>query len=385
MQSKKKKRVLLMEASSRQVLPMARAFYAKGYDITTVCEHKSDLGNVTRFKHRCYVVKNIDSDYKTAERVYDEIVTQNEFDIIVPLSDFSAEIAANHKNDWTKKGCYVAVNDLDTFMLAFDKLNTMRICMENNIPCPFTILAEKEDDIDFDSIKYPVVVKPRSACGSIGFHIAEDEKQLRVLIKDNSHGLLLIQEYIPQTGRQFNAHFVLDEQSNVKTAICTQKCRWFPIDGGASTLCRTVDNDYILFICEKLLKTIGWIGYCDLDLMEDPRDGSIRIIEINARISANVKICFLGGANIVQQIIELSENEELTAYVDYRKDVRLRCIHTDFLWFLKSKKRMTADPCWFSSVRTKDQIFSLDDVLPFFSFSITSVLKYKSEMKKRKR
>lgn len=49
MQSKKKKRVLLMEASSRQVLPMARAFYAKGYDITTVCEHKSDLGNVTRF------------------------------------------------------------------------------------------------------------------------------------------------------------------------------------------------------------------------------------------------------------------------------------------------------------------------------------------------
>lgn len=385
MQSKKKKRVLLMEASSRQVLPMARAFYAKGYDITTVCEHKSDLGNVTRFKHRCYVVKNIDSDYKTAEKVYDEIVTQNEFDIIVPLSDFSAEIAANHKNDWTKKGCYVAVNDLDTFMLAFDKLNTMRICMENNIPCPFTILAEKEEDIDFDSIKYPVVVKPRSACGSIGFHIAEDEKQLRVLIKDNSHGLLLIQEYIPQTGRQFNAHFVLDEQSNVKTAICTQKCRWFPIDGGASTLCRTVDNDYILFICEKLLKTIGWIGYCDLDLMEDPRDGSIRIIEINARISANVKICFLGGANIVQQIIELSENEELTAYVDYRKDVRLRCIHTDFLWLLKSKKRMKADPCWFSSVRTKDQIFSLDDVLPFFSFSITSVLKYKSEMKKRKR
>ena len=98
-----------MEASSRQVLPMARAFYAKGYDITTVCEHKSDLGNVTRFKHRCYVVKNIDSDYKTAERVYDEIVTQNEFDIIVPLSDFSAEIATNHKNDWKKKGCYVAV------------------------------------------------------------------------------------------------------------------------------------------------------------------------------------------------------------------------------------------------------------------------------------
>lgn len=385
MRKREKKTVLLMEASSRQVLPMARAFYNAGYDITTVCEHKSDLGNMTRFRKYCYVIKNVDNNVKIAEQFYRRLVEKNRYDIVMPLSDFSAEIAANNKEEWTKCGCYVAVNDYDIFMLAYDKLNTMRICMENSIPCPNTVLVDNSDKIDFSAINYPVVIKPRSACGSIGFHIVDNEVKLKDILSNNSYGPLLIQEFIPQSGKQYNAHFVLDQNHEVKTAICTQKCRWFPIDGGASTLCRTVKNDYILEICEKLLKTIGWVGYCDLDLMEDPRDGSIRIIEINARISANVKICFSVGANIAQQIIELSEREKLSDFRKYKVDQRLRCMHTDLLWFIKSSNRMKSTPSWFSLRRTTDQIFSVDDIIPFISFSITSIMKYKREMNKRKR
>lgn len=379
------KTVLLMEASSRQVLPMARAFKKIGYDVTTVCEHKSDLGNVTRFKDRCIVVNNIDLDMHIAEITYNKIVKENKYDIVLPLSDFSAEIAAKYKVDWEKLGCYVAVNNFDVFMIAYDKLNTMRVCMENNIPCPKTILAKDIKDIDFGTINYPVVIKPRSSCGSVGFHIIVDEYNLKKHINDTLNGPQLIQEFIPQNGRQYNAHFFLDNSHNVKTAVCTEKCRWFPLDGGASTLCRTVKNDYILTICEKLLKKINWVGYCDIDLMEDPRDGSIRIIEINARISANVKICYSVGANIAEQIIALSENRDVNKYLNYTNDQRLRCIHTDLLWFIKSSNRLKSKPSWFSVSRTTDQIFSIDDILPFISFSIISILKYRREMEKRKR
>ena len=374
-----------MEASSRQVLPMARAFHKAGYEITTVCEHKSDLGNVTRFKDHAYIVPNVDGDYEKADAFYRKLVSEKKYDIVLPLSDFSAEIAAKNKGNWETLGCYVAVNDLNTFLLAYDKLNTMRVCMEHGIPCPHTVLAEAAEEIDFAQIKYPVVVKPRSACGSIGFHKVDDEVRLRELLKDNTYGPLLIQEFIPQTGRQFNVHFVLDESHNVKTAICTEKCRWFPLDGGASTLCRTIENRHILDICEELLKEIKWVGYCDLDLMEDPRDGSVRVIEINARISANVKICFACGANIAQQIQQLSEGKSVSDFGQYPIDRRLRCIHTDLLWLIKSNSGMKSDPFWFSVRRTTDQIFSWDDMIPFFIFSITAITKYKREMRKRER
>lgn len=379
------KTVLLMEASSRQVLPMARAFNDLGYEITTVCEHKSDLGYTTKFKNNSIVIEGIDSDFERANKIYNEIISNKKYDVVLPLSDFSAEIAAKNKMKWQKLGSYVAVNDIDTFMLAYDKLNTMRICMENDIPCPVTQIIEDVDELNYENIVFPVVIKPRSACGSIGFHVANCKKELQKLVHDNSYGPTLIQEYIPQNGRQYNAHFVLDENHIVKTAICTEKCRWFPLDGGASTLSRTIKNDYILSICEKLLKQIGWVGYCDIDLMEDPRDGSIRIIEINARISANVKICFASGINIALQICELSENKEVSEFISYNEDVRLRCLHTDLLWFIKSKNRIKANPSWFSLKHTVDQIFSIDDLIPFISFSLTSVLKYKREMKKRER
>lgn len=381
----RKKTVLLMEASSRQVLPMARAFVNLGYEVITVCEHKYDLGAVTRFKKNALIVPGVDSDIDLANRVYDEIVKKNKYDIVVPLSDFSAEIAARNKIKWESYGVNVAVNNWDAFILAYDKLNTMRICMKNDIPCPFTLLVEREEDIDFASIKYPVVVKPRSACGSIGFHKVDSEELLRKLLRDDSHGPMLIQEFIPQTGKQYNAHFFLDNNHEMQMAVCTQKCRWFPIDGGASSLCRTIKNDYIIDICIKLLKEIGWVGYCDIDLMEDPRDGSIRIIEINARISANVKICYVVGADIAQQISAQVEKKPLHIYINNKEDYRLRCIHTDLLWFLKSGKRFETEPSWFSFKNTTDQIFSIDDILPFVCFSVSAVLKYKKEMKKRER
>lgn len=380
------KKVLIMEASSRQVLPMAKGFSKLGYEVTTVCEKKSDLGNSTRYKKYCYVVSEIDSDYDKANKVYNKLIKENNYDLILPLSDFSAEIAANNKEKWEKEyNCKVAVNSLEVFNKAYDKLNTMEICMNNNIPCPYTVLNKNIVDTEYDKINYPVVVKPRSACGSIGFHKVDNENRLKELLKDTSHGPLLIQEFIPETGKQYNAHFFLDNNHNVKTAICTEKCRWFPIDGGASTLCRTIDNPYIIEICTKLLKIIGWVGYCDLDLIEDPRDGSIRVIEINARISANVKICFAMGANIAKQIDELYFSKEVSKLNNYKSDYRLRCIHTDLLWFIKSPNRMNTDPSWFSIKNTIDQIFSIDDIIPFFSFSITSIMKYKNEMNKRKR
>lgn len=380
------KKVLIMEASSRQVLPMAKGFSNLGYEVTTVCEKKSDLGNSTRYKKYCYIISEIDSNYDKANKVYDELIKKNHYDLILPLSDFSAKIAAINKEKWEKEyNCKVAVNRLEVFNKAYDKLNTMKICMSNNIPCPYTILIENITEIEYDKINYPVIVKPRSACGSIGFHKVDNEIRLKELLKDTSHGPLLIQEFIPQTGKQFNVHFFLDKNCNVKTAVCTEKCRWFPIDGGASTLCRTIDNPYIIEICTKLLKIIGWIGYCDLDLIEDPRDGSIRIIEINARISANVKICFSVGANIAKQINELYFFKEVSNLSKYKLDYRLRCIHTDLLWFIKSPNRMKTSPSWFSIKNTTDQIFSIVDPVPFLTFSFTSLFKYKNEMKKRKR
>lgn len=381
-------KVLLPESSGRQVLPMAKAFKKLGCHVTTVQGKKSDLGNVTRFADKKIVVKGVDDDLSVAETFYSDLVKNEHFDVVVPLSDFSAGIFAKLKADVEKQGTYIATNDYPVFMQAFDKLNTMNVCMANGIPCPFTLdEVNGIEDVPQD-VMYPVLLKPRSSCGSIGLHIANNREELAKYIEQvhgENLGNVLVQEFIPQNGKQYNAHFVLDENHQVKTAVLTEKCRWFPLDGGASTCCKTIHNEQILETCSRMLKIMGWVGYCDIDLMEDPRDGVVKVIEINARISANVKLCYAVGIDIAKQILELATDKSVTAYGQYKEDTRMRCLHTDLLWFLKSPNRFRTTPNWFSVVRTTDQIFDLFDPKPFITFSIQAVLKYKREMKKRAR
>ena len=128
---------------------------------------------------------------------------------------------------------------------------------------------------------------------------------------------------------------------------------------------------------------MNWRGAADIDLIQDPRDGIAKIMEINPRVSGSVKVVLNSGVNIAEQIIQLASNEEVSDYLEYKKDIRMRCLHTDILWFIKSPNRFHTSPSWFSWKNTVDQIWSFDDPIPFLTFSIQSLFKYKKEMKKR--
>src|SRR5699024_5306475 len=292
------------EGGSRQTLPMAKAFSELGCRVTTLNSSSLDVGNVSKYPTKKIIGRCTPNDHSGTKNEIERILKNEKYDLVVPMSDFTASLLSKNKAFFSQYA-EIATTDWEIFNNAFDKLNTMKICMDNGIPCPKTILNVESVD-DLKEMKFPVVIKPRSGWGSIGFNIVESKEKLSKILKttDTTLGPMFVQEYIPQTAKQFNAHMFLDSNHNVKTALITEKNRWFPIDGGARTLSITVDRSDIVDICSRLLKEMKWVGYCDVDLILDPRDDVPKIIEINARISANVKICYLVGVNIARQIVE---------------------------------------------------------------------------------
>ncbi|UJL45816.1 ATP-grasp domain-containing protein [Virgibacillus sp. NKC19-16] len=377
--------VLLTEGYSRQTLPMAKAFRELGCQVTTLNASSFDVGYTSKYPTNKIIGCCTEEDYIGTVNTIRQILKDDNFDIVVPMSDFTASLLAENKEEFSQY-VEVATNDSKVFNKAFDKLNTMEICMNNDIPCPQTFIDVKSIE-DLKGIKYPVVIKPRSSWGSVGFNVVNNEDKLKDILStvDKNLGPLFIQEYIPHTGKQFNAHMFLNSNHEVKSAVITEKCRWFPIDGGASTLSVTIESPEIVNICSRLLKEMKWVGYCDIDLMLDPRDQIPKVIEVNGRISANVKICYMAEVNIAKQILENAFSYHVTSYESYKEDLRLRYLHTDILWFLSSTKRLQSKPSWFSLKNTTDQIFSLDDPLPWFTFTFQALKKYKKEMRKRKR
>lgn len=174
----------------------------------------------------------------------------------------------------------------------------------------------------------------------------------------------------------------IDRNGEMKGVCVFAKVRWYPIDGGSSTLNETIDRPDIVADCQKLLQEIGWRGYADIDLIEDTRDGKAKIMEINPRITGSVKICFEAGVNFSQLIVDDSLGKEVKPQFEVAHKY-LRYMHMDVLWFLKSPNRFKCKPSWFSFKNTTDQIFSWADLWVFFAFTFQGFAKLSKDKKKR--
>lgn len=130
------------------------------------------------------------------------------------------------------------------------------------------------------------------------------------------------------------------------------------------------------------MKDINWRGYADIDLIEDTRDGKIKIMEINPRITGSVKICFESGVNFSKMIIDDFLENEVQPQFDV-KHRYMRFMHTDVLWFLKSPNRFSSTPSWFNFRNTCDQIFSWKDLWVFFAFTLQGFEKLIKDTKNR--
>lgn len=382
-------RVLLMEASSRAALPMAKGFRKLGCRVITVAETRLAVGILTKFANEKIVVKEIDSNEEVAAKEYTEIIRDGKFDLVVPLSDFSATVASKNKKEWESYGVKVAVNDWEVFGNIIDKSKTMMICEQNGIPAPKTLYSDDPvKEIEEGVIDFPIVVKPKTGIGSIGFNIVRDEDTLKRILAnyDNANGPLLVQEYIEQgDSPQYGAELFRDRDGRINCALVAKVTRWYPIDGGSRLCSVSVHDEKIAGDCARLLDALNWNGYANIDLVWDEKRSEAKILEINGRTGASVKLDFLSGIDVCRLIIENELGYETTVYDQYTDGKAISCFLVDCLWFLKSKKRFKTKPSWFARWKYKDVVFSWSDLLPSFGFLILSFKNFRKEMKKRKR
>ena len=378
-------KILLADGHARQALALARAFKELGCSVTAVCESGLDVCSKSRYVDK--VVKDATIHERPdlrVERVVKEI-SDGSYTLVVSCSDTTAEQIALNKSR-IEQYAKTSVVGKDLFYIAYDKNQTMRVCMENGIPCPRTYFDCKTiDDVMGKDLVFPMIIKPQSGYGAIGFHKFDTAEELRTYLSGHADEIehLVIQEYIPQTDLQYEAAMFVDDDNQIKSAMVFEKNRWFPVHGGSSTLNTSVNDPAIVESCSKLVQTINWRGCCDIDLIRDPRDGVAKIMEINPRMSGSAKIVILSGVNLALQLLQMAKGDEVTGYTSYKEGVRLRCLYTDLLWFMKSKDRFKAKPSWFSMKNTHEQVFSWKDPAPFFVFSVGSLFKLKKELKKR--
>jgi predicted ATP-grasp superfamily ATP-dependent carboligase len=378
------KRILVLEGYARQCLPYIRVFKKRGCVVTILCNSIFDIGYASRFPDRKILGICDPDNYEESEQYICNLIKSGAFDLVVPMVDFSARILSTHKEELSHYS-KIASNDCDVFLKAQDKLSVMRTCIEHSLPCPKTLIEVKNpDSILKSNLVYPIVVKPRNDCGAKGFHCFQNEIELISFISEKDPTEYIVQEYIPQRDQNLSANLFIDNEGKVKSAFVYRSKRWYPLKGGTGTFNQMVERPDIIKYCTRLTEILNLRGYIGVDLIDDPRDCIPKIIEVNPRIMACVKIGFDAGIDLGTQLLEKEFDGIVTEYHNYKTNINVRMSQTDILWFLKSSNRFHTEPSWFSIRNTKDQTFAWDDPLPWFAFLLRGLTRYKSEMKKRK-
>ena len=381
------KKVLLLDGYGRQVPSILHQLHQLGCIVTTVNESKLDVGYTSRYPAKRVVQKGIREDKKIYRAVIERELQTSDYDVVFPMLEKSTEILHELQAEGKAADVKVIAAPATAFQKAYDKQETMRICTENDIPCPATKMDNETLEEYLSRVDFPLACKPRKGSGSAGFKMVSSREELEKYIQEGTIKVeeYVIQEYIKDIKYMVNCYVMMDDEHQPVFKVAVKTYRWYPINGGPGCFARTVDEPEAAESAAKLLSKMKWSGMAQVSFMFDGKDGIPKVGEINGRISAGIKICDMAGCTPVEYMLKRAYGQAIEPVSHaVPAGLGLRYFHTDIMWLLKSPNRFKSEPSWFDFSKNKDYIFSWADPVPFFSYAIGHMMTYRKDMAKRK-
>ena len=373
----RKNKVLLLGAEENPSLPIIQSLTRAGLEVHVASHRKLCVGFFSRFpKKRLVYPSPYTHETDFLAQVLSYIKREN-YDVTFVAGDRVTDVIAKNK-DLLEPHTRIPLVDFDRYSLCRDKSKTMKMAQSLNIPMPKTYFPEEEGIQSVaDSVEFPIVLKPNTSDGARGISYPQSKKELfeQYHLTIEQYGPCHIQEFIPQTGMQYKAEFVFDQNGEMIGRCVYNKLRYYPVTGGSSTLNSTVIREDILSHGERILKEMNWYGMGDCDFIEDPRDGVPKLMEINPRFTRSIKICVLAGVDFPYLLYRVAMSKPVDSVKDYRDRVFMRYLAGDIMWFIKSPERFTARPSFFNLGlgTVNEEIFSVKDPAPYLGFLLGKV------------
>ncbi len=203
--------------------------------------------------------------------------------------------------------------DASVLRLLVDKGAFLHTLETLSVPHPRTLLVERPEALEAvsDAELQTMFIKPRDSqsfqreVGVKGFRPATREGfQSRLTALLAAGHRLLLQEYVP--GPASN-HFFLDgfagEGGEILALLVRRRLRMYPVDFGNSTFMVTVppeEADGAVSSVRRLLGSLRYRGIFSAEFKRDERDGTFRILEVNARPWWYVEFAARAGVDVVR-------------------------------------------------------------------------------------
>lgn len=361
----------------RSSLAVIRSLGKQGLEVTAGEETWCATGAFSRYcSHRLVYPSPVRAEEKFVRDLLAHLRTK-EYDAIFPVADACLKPIIDHEEEISRY-TRIALPPRDIFMKGYDKGATLRIALENAIPCPKTFFPENAAEMleIAGKVGYPAIIKPRVSSGRRGVRICNSPEELLRAYDTTvpEFGRVVVQEFIP-FGGELGVYTLLNGRSEPRAVTVQRRLRSYPVSGGASTLRETIKDEAsheAATIALRLLKAMEWSGVAMVEFRIDARDGSLKLMEVNPRFWGSLHLSILSGVDFPHLLYRMIMDGDIEPTADYREGVRCRwLLPGDILWYLNAPKT------WqnfreFIRFGTPDDILSLHDPGPTMGFMLAT-------------
>ena len=298
--------------------------------------------------------------------------------LIFANDDRTVGVLSRHKKQ-LNEFYRVPVPDWEITKAAIDKRQTYRLAEQAGIPFPRTFYPGSADELHGLDIGFPAVIKPAIRDN---FYDKVRKKAVRVNDRDQLRweylkaaslidpSEIMVQELIPGGADNLYSYGSFYSRGRVLGKVVARRTRQHPVEfGRVTTHAETVRIPELEDLGRRFLEAMGYQGISEVEFMRDPRDGTYKLIEINARfwawhslaIAAGVDLPYLMYRDMLGDPVQAGDFEEGVHWLRLLVD-----LPTSALQMAKGKM----DPLsYLRSWRGKRtfSVFSWRDPLPFFA------------------
>jgi carbamoyl-phosphate synthase large subunit len=209
-----------------------------------------------------------------------DLVSASAATLVVPTVTEELPVVARMRAALERRGCAVFISSPRTVDIADDKLETARFLSAHGVAVPRSLPGEVDRARIVDELGLPVLAKPRHGRGGRGIAL---HRTLGEAERDRRPGIVF-QEFIP--GEEFDVNLFVAGDGRATAAVLRKTRLRDGIVGNADGVERSERGD-VLQVAVDAVRQLGLRGPLDIDVRLR-RDGDPALLEVNARLGANV-------------------------------------------------------------------------------------------------
>ena len=304
--------ILILSAGTRNkvVQYFKKALSGKGLVIATDC---SNLAPAIYEADKYYIVPRMTDDGYLD--VILDICKNEKITGVLSLIDPELSLLANNVDKFESVGTRVIGSSYELCERSLDKYEMYKWLVENGYKCAKSYMDKDEffEDLDNETAKFPVFVKPARGSASISISKVTDRETVDLLFAHEDG--LMIQEFLD--GQEIGADVYIDMITGEVVSIFTKKK--IKMRAGETDKAVSFKDEKLFELIKEFVIRAGYRGQIDIDIFDI--NGEYYISEVNPRFGGGYPHAYESGSDHMSLIVNNLEGKANKSVIgNYREN-----------------------------------------------------------------